>query len=60
MSLVLTEEHRLSVRPFAAVPALLDLPEIKRGPASVSFFFFFSDYDGCIAQRVTSRGTEGN
>ena len=33
---LLTEEHRLSVKPFAAVQALLDLPEIKRGPASVS------------------------
>ena len=32
----LTEEHRLSVKLFAAVPALLDLPEIKYGPASVS------------------------
>ena len=28
---LLTEEHRLSVKPFSAVPALLDLPEIKRG-----------------------------
>jgi len=33
---LLTKEHRLSVKPFAAVPALLDLPEIKRGPASAS------------------------
>ena len=33
---LLIEKHRLSVKPFAAVPALLDLPEIKRGPASVS------------------------
>ncbi len=33
---LLTEEYRLSVKPFAAVPALLDLPEIRRGPASVS------------------------
>ena len=33
---LLTEEHRLSAKPFAAVPALLELPEIKCGPASVS------------------------
>ncbi|KAF8801382.1 hypothetical protein BYT27DRAFT_7115088, partial [Phlegmacium glaucopus] len=33
---VLTEENRLLVKPFAAVPALLDLPEIQRQPASVS------------------------
>lgn len=33
---LLTEEHRLSVKQFAAVPALLDLPEIQREPASVS------------------------
>ena len=33
---LLTNEHRLSVKPFAAVPALLDLPEIQREPASVS------------------------
>ena len=34
MSLI--TKDRLSVRPFAAVPALLDLPEIQREPASVS------------------------
>jgi hypothetical protein len=33
---LLTEENRLSVKLFAAVPALLDLPEIQRQPASVS------------------------
>jgi len=33
---LLTKDHRLSVKQFAAVPALLDLPEIQRKPASVS------------------------
>jgi hypothetical protein len=33
---LLTNEHRLSAKRFAAVPALLDLPEIQREPASVS------------------------
>jgi len=33
---LLTKDGRLSVKPFAAVPALLDLPEIHRQPASVS------------------------
>ena len=33
---LLTEEYRLSVKQFAAIPALLNLPEITRGPASVS------------------------
>ena len=33
---LLTNDSRLSVKPFAAVPALLDLPEIHRQPASVS------------------------
>ena len=33
---LLTEEHRLSTKQFAAVQALLDLPEIQREPASVS------------------------
>jgi hypothetical protein len=35
MSLV-TNEHRITVKKFAAVPALLDLPEIQRLPGSVS------------------------
>jgi hypothetical protein len=30
MSLITKEHHRLSVKPFASVPALLDLPEIRR------------------------------
>jgi hypothetical protein len=34
MSLI--TKDRLSVKPFGAVPALLDLPEIQREPASVS------------------------
>jgi hypothetical protein len=33
---LLTKEYRLSVKSFAAVPALLDLPEIQRETASVS------------------------
>ena len=33
---IITKDHRLSVKPFAAVPAVLDLPEIQREPASVS------------------------
>lgn len=33
---LLTKDGRLSVKPFAVVPALLDLPEIHRQPASVS------------------------
>lgn len=32
----LTNEHRLTVKPFATVPSLLDLPKIQREPASVS------------------------
>jgi hypothetical protein len=32
-------KDRLSVKQFAAVPALLDLPEIQREPASVSNVF---------------------
>jgi hypothetical protein len=35
MSLV-TGQHRITVKKFAAVPALLDLDEIQRQPASVS------------------------
>lgn len=35
MSLI-THQHRLSVKEFAAVPAVLDLPEIQRDAASVS------------------------
>jgi hypothetical protein len=35
MSLIIKEE-RLTVKAFATVPALLDLPEIEREPASVS------------------------
>jgi len=34
--LLLTGEDRISVKPFAKVPALLDLPAIQRAPASVS------------------------
>ena len=33
---LLTREDRISVKPFARVPALLDLPAIQRAPASVS------------------------
>jgi hypothetical protein len=36
MSHMLTGEDRISVKPFARVPALLDLPAIQRTPASVS------------------------
>jgi len=32
---MLTKEARISVKPFARVPALLDLPVIQRAPASV-------------------------
>jgi hypothetical protein len=35
MSLV-TDQRRITVKKFAAVPALLDLDEIQRQPASVS------------------------
>ena len=33
---LLTVEHRLSLKPFAVVPALLDLPEIECDRGSVS------------------------
>ncbi|KAF8344504.1 hypothetical protein F5887DRAFT_1075330 [Amanita rubescens] len=33
---IITKDHHLSVKPFAAVPAVLDLPEIQCEPASVS------------------------
>ena len=33
---IISKDHRLSVKRFAAVPAVLDLPEIQREPASVS------------------------
>src|SRR5688572_19401664 len=33
---LLTKDHRLSVKRFAAIPALLDLPAIEQPPGSVS------------------------
>ena len=43
-----TKEHRLSVKPFAAIPALLDLPEIQREPASVSNLSSHSSMCGSV------------
>jgi hypothetical protein len=47
---LLTKEHRLTAKQFASVPALLDLPEIQRVPASVSN----------VSSRLSSSGRYGN
>lgn len=45
---LLTKEHRLSVKPFAAVPALLDLPEIKRGASASNVSSCLSSMGGSV------------
>ena len=58
MSLI-TAEYHLSVKPFAAVPALLNLPEIICGPATVSNISCFSSMrsssvnlkEGCLTTK---------
>ena len=58
MSLI-TAEYHLSVKPFAAVPALLNLPEIICGPATVSNVSCFSSMrsssvnlmEGCLTTK---------
>jgi hypothetical protein len=45
---MLTKDHRLTVKQFAAVPGLLNLPAIQRAPASVSNEPSFRGVDGGV------------